>query len=157
MRASSSLASVCAASRSGLASPASPVSFPRELCIHHVLVGVCLALGTSAVAACAVGAGSALGGGARWQAREHLLEVGAQRSHAVEPSLLLERFARVPDELLGTGFFVNRQAVLELAEQLLDAIGERVELVARLDLLAPATVFLGVGFGVLEHLLDVAL
>src|SRR5207244_2069113 len=76
--------------------PCSPASLPRELGIHHVLFGLGLALG--AVASGAVSARGRLGGRARRQAREQLLQVGRQRAHAVETGLLLERLPRLGDE-----------------------------------------------------------
>ena len=101
---------------------------PRTITVEglrtRVLVALALCLGAAAVAAGAVAAGRALRRGARWQARQQLLEVGGQRANPVEARFLLERLARVADELLRAGFFVDRQAVLELAEQLLDPVGE---------------------------------
>ena len=68
---------------------------------------------------------------------DDLLEVGDQRPHAVEAGLLLDRLARIRDQLLGPRLLVDRQPVAELVDELLDPVGERVELVARVDLLAP--------------------
>ena len=74
-------------------------------------------------------------------------EVGDQRAHAVEAGLLLDRLARVGDQLLGARLLVDGQPVLQLADELLGPVGERVELVAGVDLLAPAPVLAGVLLG----------
>ena len=49
---------------------------------------------------------------------DDLLQVGAQRAHAVETGVLLDGRARVGDELLGARLLVHGQAVLQLGHEL---------------------------------------
>ena len=82
---------------------------------------------------------------------------GARKPATLETGLVLQRLTGVSDELFGSRFVVDGQVVLQFAHEVLDAVGQRVELIARIDLLATAAVLVGVRFGVADHLVDVAL
>ena len=88
---------------------------------------------------------------------DELLEVGDQRTDAVEAGLLGDRLSGVGDELVGARLLVDRKAVLQVGDELLDAVGERVQLVAGVDLLAAAPVLARVLLGLADHPLDLAL
>src|SRR5258708_31990311 len=96
-------------------------------------------------------------GGAGGQAVGHLLEVGGERADPVEAGLLGYRLAGVGDALLRAGLLVDGEPVGEIGEQLLDPVGDGVELVAGVDLLAPPTILAGVRLGIANHALDLAL
>src|SRR5207244_4191898 len=68
-----------------------------------------------------------------------------------------ERLPRLGDRALDVAGLALADLVLVVGEQLLDAVGEGVGLVAQIDHLALALVLVGVRLGVLDHLLDLAL
>ena len=72
-------------------------------------------------------------------------------------SLPFERLLEVGERLLDGLLLVGRDLVALLAEHLLGLVHERVGVVADLGLLTALAVVLGVGLGVLDHLVDVVL
>jgi hypothetical protein len=90
------------------------------------------------------------------QTVDDLLQVGGQGPHALQRRLVVEGPAGVGDELLGAGLLLYQQVVLELADELVGLVSQRVEVVAGVYLLAPALV-LGRVLNVGDHLLDVGL
>ena len=65
--------------------------------------------------------------------------------------------SRVGDELLSACLLVHRQALLQVAQQLLHLVRDRVELIASIDLLAAPPVLARMRLGETDHLLDLAL
>ena len=69
-------------------------------------------------------------------------------------SLPSSAFLRSASGLLDGGLLLGRHVVALLAQHLLGLVHERVGVVADLGLLAALAVLLGVGLGVLDHLVD---
>src|SRR4051794_6739772 len=128
-------------------------SAPVELGVDDVVLGV----GRPA-------AGAGPGGGrlpSPWlrghEPGEDLLELVGQVAHPVHRGLVLHGLTGVGDEHLGTGTLVRRRCVAEFVQSALHLVGERVELVARVDLLAQLLIGCPVALGLLHHALDLGL
>ena len=89
----------------------------------------------------------------RWS---DLGELGRARTDRLEV-VTLERLAQGSDLALDVGLVLGRDLVAQVAQRALGLEGERVGLVARLDLVAPLAVLLGVLLGVADHLVHVVL